>query len=78
VLAWIRFAGFRETPAQVIASGITFFLWGCTGLPMMVRKEMPWLPKAPGWVAVVQGALFVIIGWGIAFGFAVALLNSLI
>jgi hypothetical protein len=77
-LVWLGSAGYRDTPAQTIFSGMTFFLWGCTGLPMIVRKEIPWLRTAPGWMASVQGIVFLTIGWGIALGFAILLLNSIL
>lgn len=78
VLVWTGSAGYRDTPAQSILSGVTFLLWGSMGLPMIIRKEIPWASTAPGWVAVVQGAILILIGWGIALGFVILWLNSLL
>lgn len=45
----------------------TFFFWGLSGVPMIVRKEAPgFLPS--GIFAVIEGVILVILGWGIAFG----------
>lgn len=76
ILVVLRYAGYQNTVAQNIVAGLTFFLWGCTGLPMIIRKEIPWFTRAPGWVAVVQGVLLLIIGWTIALGFAILFFNS--
>lgn len=78
ILVWIGSAGYRQTLAQNILSCITFFLWGCVGLPMIVRKEVPWLVTVRGWVAVVEGVILLLIGWVIAIGFIIQILNSLL
>ena len=76
VLVCLHFVGHRDTPAQAILSGTVFFLWGCTGLPILLRQEIPWLPTAPRWLSIIQGIIFLVIGWGIALGFAILLLKS--
>jgi hypothetical protein len=70
--------GYQDGPAQFTLSGLIFFLWGCTGLPIMIRKEVPGLASMHGWAAVVEGFVFLSIGWGIALGFAILLLKSLL
>lgn len=78
LLARIDHAGYHDTPIQSILSGAAFFLWGCTGVPIITRREIPWLPAAPGWAAVLQGTIFLMIGWGIAMGFAILTVSSLL
>ena len=75
ILVGIGFAGYRGTLAYFILSGLTFFLWGCTGIPLIVRKEVPYLSIMSGWAAVVVGLIFLVIGWGIALGFAILIAN---
>jgi len=53
-----------------------FFSWGFIGLPMIIRKEMPWLITIRGWWAVVEGVAFLIIFWGGAIVFFVSLLSG--
>ena len=77
ILVWLGSAGSRHTPLQNTLSCITFFLWGCVGLPMIIRKEMPWFVTMRGWAAVVQGIILVSIGWGTAMGFVILLFEPL-
>jgi len=52
-----------------IAFGFLFF-GGLSGIPMIVRKEAPnFIFPLEGFLAVLQGIAFLIIGWGLAFGF---------
>jgi hypothetical protein len=43
-----------------------FFLWGCTGLVWMVRKEAPQIVPVKGKPALVMGLMLVIFTWSIA------------
>jgi hypothetical protein len=45
------------------------FVIGLMGLPMIIRKEIPWLVTIRGWIAVVEGIILLVIGWGLALGF---------
>jgi len=40
-----------------------FFAFGLMGLPMMIRREMPWLIHVRGWIAVVEGVGLLVCGW---------------
>ena len=51
---------------KILVLDIIFFLWGCSGLPLIIRKECvpPWYDK--GWfAATLQGLLMIIPMWGI-------------
>jgi hypothetical protein len=43
-----------------------FFLWGCSGIPIIIRGESPGSVASRGWVAYLQGCLMISIPWGIA------------
>jgi len=53
-----------------------FFVWGFTGLPMILRKEVPWLITIRGWAAVAQGVFLMLGSWSIAIILLVVLLRS--
>ncbi len=61
---------FAGTPYDLyIVFGICFF-FGLSGVPMIIRKEAPnFIFPFKGFLAVLQGIAFLIIGWGFAFGF---------
>lgn len=53
-----------------------FFIWGFTGLPMIVRKEVPWLITVRGWLAVAEG-IFLMLGlWWVAIILTQAMLSG--
>ena len=76
ILVLVGLAGYHDSLAQAILSGLVFFLWGCMGLPMIIRKEVPWFVINHGWLAVVQGTILLIIFWGVALGFLVRVLSQ--
>jgi hypothetical protein len=39
-----------------------FLCWGLTGVPMIIRRELPWLITVRGWPAVFEGVVLVIAG----------------
>lgn len=45
--------------------GITFFLWGCSGLVIVIRKESPPPWPATGLAAVIQGLILILSTWSI-------------
>jgi hypothetical protein len=52
---------------QDILISLTFFFWGMSGIPMIVRKEAPgYLLKGP--LAIAQGIVLLVVCWTIAFG----------
>ncbi len=53
-----------------------FFVWGSTGLPMIIRREMPWLFFVTGWLAVAEGIILVFSLWGVAIAILVSILRG--
>jgi hypothetical protein len=52
------------------------FVLGFMGLPMIIRKEVPWLITIRGWIAVVEGVILLLIWWGAAIGFVTLMLRA--
>ncbi len=52
------------------------FVLGFMGLPMIVRKEVPWLITIKGGIAVVEGIVLLLIWWGVAIGFVGLMLSE--
>jgi hypothetical protein len=52
--------------------GLLFILglvaFGFMGLIIIVRKEFPWIIPIKGWLAVVEGVIFLVFGWVAAIG----------
>jgi len=46
---------------------LAFFVWGFMGLPIILRKEIPWLITIKGWFAVVEGVVLMLTAWVVAF-----------
>ncbi len=40
-----------------------FFALGLMGLPMVIRRELPWLIHLKGWPAAIEGVALLICGW---------------
>ncbi len=76
IFLWLGSAGYRDTSMQYFLLILTFFLWGFMGLPMIIRKEVPWLITIRGWPAVAEGILLVLIWWGVAIGFVGLMLHT--
>ena len=58
--------GDGENQAGSFLIPFAFFIWGFTGLPMIIRKEVPWLITIRGWLAVAEG-IFLMLGlWWVA------------
>jgi hypothetical protein len=54
-----------------------FFVWGFMGLPMIIRKETPWfMGTIKGWIGIAQGVILLLMGWGLAIGFLILMLNA--
>ena len=53
--------GYRDTPIEHFLLLIVIFLWTFMGLPMIIRKEVPWLITVRGWLAVTEG-IFLMVG----------------
>ncbi len=58
-------AGYRGTPLQGLLLLLVIFLWGLMGVPMIIRKEVPWLMAIRGSLAVVQGIVIMLLSWAI-------------
>lgn len=57
---------FSKTVQDILIS-LTFFFWGMSGIPMIVRKEAPgYLLR--GSLAIAQGIILLIVCWAIALG----------
>jgi hypothetical protein len=54
---------------------LTFFIWGFMGIPMIIRKEFPYL-TIRGWMAVAEGFVFVLFGWGISIVLLVVMIRG--
>jgi hypothetical protein len=64
--AWLVYVykkPYSGQPIEVLAIKSIFFLWGCTGLPFMIRKEVFFLR---GWPAIICGGLLTAFGWYLA------------
>ena len=49
---------------QIILVCTILFLWGSTGIPMILRKEAPGFKVVSGWLAILRGILILICLWG--------------
>ena len=76
VFLWLSTAGYRDTKLQYLLIGLTFFIWGFMGLPMIRRREMPWLIRIRGWLAVAEGVLLLVIWWEVAIVFIGLMLRA--
>ena len=56
-------AEYSGTPVAEFLILLTFFTWGLMGLPMIIRKEAPWLIPITGWLAVVEGIVITLASW---------------
>ena len=55
-------------PFQTFLIILAFFLMGCAGLPIIIRRELPLiLFNLEGPFAVLNGIVILALGWGIAF-----------
>ena len=59
-----------------ILLSVAFFVWGLMGLPMIIRKEMPWLIMVRGWFAVLEGVVLLLGCWATAIIFAVVVFSA--
>jgi hypothetical protein len=41
------------------------FLWGLSGIPIMIRRELPYLISIRGWYAVATGLMIACSFWGL-------------
>ena len=41
------------------------FLWGVAGIPMIIRREAPWIITIRGWPAIAEGLFMVVACWGL-------------
>ena len=70
----------RTPQSRNLVSGLLiplgFFAWGFAGIPMIIRKEMPWLIIIKGWFAVLEGIAILVTCWGVAIILSVVLLSA--
>ncbi|HVN14509.1 MAG TPA: hypothetical protein VMT73_02120 [Anaerolineales bacterium] len=69
-------AGYRGTSMQGLLLVFTFFIWGFMGLPMVIRKEMPWLIIFRGWIAIIEGVALMLVWWALAIIFIGIMLGA--
>jgi len=60
---WISGGHYSGTIAENILILSTIFLWGCIGIPIIVRKESPGLITLYGWPAILNGVIIVLLSW---------------
>ncbi len=66
ILAVISFADNSQSFTKTLILNTILFLWGCSGLPLIIRKECvpPWYDK--GWfAATLQGLIMIVPMWGL-------------
>jgi hypothetical protein len=49
--------------AQKILIDLMVFLWGLSGIPVIIRRELPYLIPIRGWNAVVTGIFMILGSW---------------
>jgi hypothetical protein len=68
LLTIIAPGGYSGLPIQDFLIILAFFLMGCMGLPIIIRKEYPFsFFNLEGPFAVLNGIVYLVMGWGIAF-----------
>ena len=55
---------------------LALFVWGFMGLPMIIRREVPWLITIRGRIAVLEGIVVMVLSWAAAFIILAALLGG--
>ena len=68
--------GYRGTSIGGFLLSLTTLCWGFMGVPMIIRKQVPWLITIRGWPAVLEGIILTLIGWGLTIGMWVSLLSA--
>jgi|CXWL01.1.fsa_nt_gi hypothetical protein len=66
ILVAFSFADDSQSLTKTVILNIILFLWGSSGLPLIIRKECvpPWYEK--GWfAATLQGLIMIIPMWGL-------------
>lgn len=78
ILLSIGLAGIGAIGRQIgdMLLPIGLFILGFMGLPMIIRQEVPWLKTIRGWIAVVEGSILLLMGWGLAIGAVLLILNT--
>ena len=69
-LALLLWSGIRDINNPIVFVGVTFtfFLWGCSGIVMIVRKEAPlYIAVVHGWPATLFGLVVLLVCWYVAF-----------
>ncbi len=68
--------GYRDTRIQRFLLLMIIFLWGFMGLPIIVRKEVPWLVTVRGWLAVAEGVFLMLGLWVVVILLLLAFLHG--
>ncbi len=63
VLVLISQGGVVGTGLQKLLIYVMVFLWGTTGIPLIVRREDPGIVVIYGWPAVAMGVVMLIGSW---------------
>ena len=61
------FKSYSGTDIENLLISFTFFFWGLSGVPMVIRKEAPGSLSSET-LAVIQGFIMILFGWGVALG----------
>jgi hypothetical protein len=56
---------FSGKPEEKVLFDLTLFLWGLSGVPIIIRKEIPGFIIVRGWSAVVTGIFITAACWTI-------------
>ena len=60
---WVSGGHYSGTTVENILILSTIFLWGCIGIPIIVRKESPGLITLYGWPAILNGVIITLLFW---------------
>lgn len=69
---------YSGTWPEDILIGLAFTLWGCIGLPIVIRRETPGLVRIRGKWAVVDGLLVMLCFWSIVVIALLGTINKLV
>ena len=64
LLILISHGHYSGTPTQGLLIELMLFLWGSSGIPIILRREDPGIVVVRGWSAVAIGILVIVTSWG--------------
>jgi len=60
---WISGGHYSGTTVEDALILSAVFLWGCVGIPIIVRRESPGLITLYGWPAILSGIFIILCFW---------------